>query len=578
MKKNVYIKKGQNILQGVKENNISFYAPCSGKGICGKCKVKIKNSTSNITEEEIKHLSKKEIKEGIRLACKTYMTEDGEVEIEYDINECKSDSKKIKYGIESLLKHKNIKIDFENGISIIDLIKKQLGNVYIDNEIMKNISNMNYNEPINIILYKDKIIDVKEDNCSNEKYGIAIDIGTTTVAIYLLNLNTGEQMSVKSFQNPQSLYGADVISRINYTIENRNGIDILKQKIIEEIDYNIGLILNKFNIVKEDVYKCVIVGNTAMSHIFWGLNLYTLSKLPFIPVNRDMLYDRGSNILFDNMNKNAVVMFLPNIAGFLGSDTVAAMIEADLIDNDKNILLIDLGTNGEIVLSTKESLLACSTAAGPAFEGANIKFGMQAFDGAINKFKIKEDIEYETINNKKARGICGSALVDIVSEMLKAGIINKTGKITNPQKIKNIKLSNRVVKKDKKYEFKITEDISITQDDIRQLQLAKSAIRSGINILMQEEKITVQDLDYICLAGAFGNFINKESAKVIGLIPNIDSENIISLGNAAGEGAKKFLCNDKLEEDINYYMDNTEHIDIAKYENFQEEFLKNIYL
>ncbi|MEJ8555272.1 ASKHA domain-containing protein [Tepidibacter sp. Z1-5] len=578
MKKTVYIKKGQNILQGLKENNISFYAPCSGKGICGKCKVKIKNSTSNITKEELKHLSKNEIEEGIRLACKTYMIEGGEVEIEYDINECKSDFKKIKYDTESLIQQRYIKTDIENGRSIIDIIKKQLGDVSIDIEMMRKISNTNYSDGINLILYKDKIIDIKKDNNSNNKYGIAIDIGTTTVAVYLLNLNTGEQISVKSFQNPQSLYGADVISRINYTIENKKGMDVLRQKIIKEIDDNIGLILNKHNIDKENVYKCVIVGNTAMSHIFWGLNLYTLSKIPFIPVNREMLYDRAFNIVFDNMNKNAVVIFLPNIAGFLGSDTVGAMIESDLINNDKNILLIDLGTNGEIVLSTKESLLACSTAAGPAFEGANIKFGMQAFDGAINKFKIKEDIEYETINNKKPRGICGSALVDMVSEMKKSGIINKTGKINNPEKIKNIKLSKRVVKKDKKYEFKITENISITQDDIRQLQLAKSAIRSGINILMKKQKISIENLDYIYLAGAFGNFINKESAKGIGLIPDIDSDNIISIGNAAGEGAKKFLCNDKLEEDISYYMKNTEHVDIAKYENFQEEFLKNIYL
>ncbi len=578
MKKNVYIEKGKNILQALKENNIPFYAPCSGNGVCGKCKVKTKNSTSNITKEEIKHLSKKEIEEGIRLACKTCMIEDGEVEIEYDINECKSDSKKTKYDTGSLIKQKYIKIDIENGISIIDIIKKQLGEVSIDNEMRKKISNINYNEGINIILYKDKIIDIKKDNHFNNKYGIAIDIGTTTVAVYLLNLDTGDQIVVRSFQNPQAVYGADVISRINYTIEYENGIDVLKQKIITEIDYNIGLILSEFNIDKEDVYKCVIAGNTAMSHIFWGLNLYTLSKLPFIPVNRELLSDKASNIVFDNMNKNAVVTFLPNIAGFLGSDTVAAMIESDFINNNKNILLIDLGTNGELVLSTKESLLACSTAAGPAFEGANIKFGMQAFDGAINKFKIKEDIEYETINNKKARGICGSALVDIVSEMLKSGIINKTGKIKNPDKIRNAKLSNRVVKKDKKYEFKITEDISITQDDIRQLQLAKSAIKSGINIMMKKEIIKVQDLDYIYLAGAFGNFINKESAKIIGLIPNIDSDNIIVLGNAAGEGAKKFLCNDKLREDINYYMNNTEHVDIAKCENFQEEFLKNIYL
>ncbi|WFD09913.1 ASKHA domain-containing protein [Tepidibacter hydrothermalis] len=578
MKKNVYMKKGENILQGLKERNISFYAPCSGKGICGKCKVKIKNSTSNITEEEIKHLSKKEIEEGIRLACKTYMSEDGEVEIDYDINGCKNDLKKIKYNTKSFIQQKYIKIDLENGVSVIDIIKKQLNNVYIDNEMMRNISNINYNEGINITLYKDRIIDIKNDNYFNEKYGIAIDIGTTTVAVYLLNLNTGEQISVKSFQNPQAVYGSDVISRINYTIENKKGIDVLRQKIIKEIDYNIGLILDQFNIDRQEVYKCVIVGNTTMSHLFWGLNLNTLSKIPFIPINREMLYDRACNIAFDNMNKNAVVIFLPNIAGFLGSDTVAAMIEADFINNDKNILLIDLGTNGEIVLFTKKSILACSTAAGPAFEGANIKFGMQAFDGAINKLNIKEDIEYETINNKKARGICGSALVDIVSEMKKSGIINKTGKINNPEKIKNDKLRNRVLKKDKKYEFKITENISITQDDIRQLQLAKSAIRSGINILMEKQKISIQDLDYIYLAGAFGNFINKESAKGIGLIPNVDSDNIISLGNAAGEGAKKFLCNDNLEEDINYYMNNTEHVDIAKYENFQEEFLKNIYL
>lgn len=454
-------------------------------------------------------------------------------------------------------------------------------------DIIRKISyNLDNEEEASCTMFKNELIAIEYDKNENI-YGIGIDIGTTTMACYLLDLHTGMLKKAISMQNPQVGYGADVISRIDFSLENDNGVDTLRARLIAGINELIGEAALQANVEVNHIYKCVIVGNTPMMHSFLGLSLKTLSVLPFKGVAKNMVIENASTLGLNKMNHRGKVILMPGIAGFIGGDTVGAMIAANFTNAKNNRLLLDLGTNGEIVLSTPRGRYTCSTAAGPAFEGAKIKDGMQAFSGAINTVKIEEDLAYTTIDNKPAKGVCGSGLIDLVSELLKARIINTDGRINDPSSIKNEKLAQRIKIKERKKEVIIVyakdsyqnEDIALTQKDIRELQLAKGAIKAGINILLKEGGISPEDIDEILLAGAFGNFVNKKSAASIGIFPKIALDNIISIGNGAGEGAIMVLSDeDILEKEAHVYAYNTKHIEISKHPDFQEEFLQGMYL
>ncbi|WP_246637714.1 ASKHA domain-containing protein [Crassaminicella profunda] len=593
-KKAVYINSEETVLEALNKEGILVYAPCGGKGDCGKCKIKIKGQISPITKEERKILTKEEIYKGIRLACKTYLYGQAEAEIleEQFTNESKGKlgAKRI-YAIDNHIVKKVVQLDsptFENGYTMADAIKKKLGNVHIGLKIMRYLSHhIDYTKDTTFTLYKDELIDIEYEDTRDQIYGIAIDIGTTTVVCYLIDLVKGVSIEVSSMQNPQVGYGADVISRINYTLENKDGLEILNKRIIHGIDELIHKVMEKTKIEKRHIYECVLVANTTMTHLFLGLDASSLSRVPFNAVTKEIIIEDAEQIGIKNINTKGKVVFLPGIAGFVGADTVGAMIAANLINNKDIKLLIDLGTNGEIVLSTPKGNYACSTAAGPAFEGAKIKYGMQAFSGAINQVEITDDLYYTTIDQKPAKGICGSGLIDIVSELLRVGIIREDGKIVDTEDLENEKLARRIIKNGSQkeviiaYENETQKDgyIAITQKDIREIQLAKGAIRGGINILLKVAKVKINDIDKILLAGTFGNFINKESARRIGVFPNVSMDKIISIGNAAGEGAITALCNQTvIQEQAEVYSSTTKHIEISNHPDFQDEFLEGMYL
>lgn len=583
-----------SLLDLFNQEGILIYSPCGGQGTCGKCKVRISGNANDITDEEKNFLSDEEIHKGIRLACKTYVS--GEVEVYLLEDNIKNDAKKRietnkQYRVNSPLTKKITKLDMptlENSYAMVDCIKNRLGKIKIDISLLKALSQkIAYSKEATFTLYDDELIDVEYKDTCNQKYGVAIDIGTTTVACYLVDLNKGIQMDVSSIQNPQAAYGADVISRINYTIEYEDGLKILSGKIQKAIDELIYTVAFQANVDTRYIYECVLVGNTTMYHLFWGIHPKSLSQLPFNAVTNEMIIKDAELVGLRNMNPRGKILFLPSIGGFVGSDTVGAMIGADMVHQPDNLLLIDLGTNGEIVLATQNGRYACSTAAGPAFEGAKIKYGMQAFRGAINAVKIEEDLCYTTIEDDPARGICGSGLIDVISEFLRVGLIEENGKILDPECIENEKLARRIIKNVRSKEVVIAyeeetenhEAIVITQKDIRELQLAKGAIKAGINILLKVANLKFENIDKILLAGAFGNFINKESARRIGIFPNIPLDKIISLGNAAGEGAKRVLCDQgMIETQANVYATTTKHIEISTHPDFQQEFLEGMYL
>lgn len=432
---------------------------------------------------------------------------------------------------------------------------------------------------------KTKLFFMPEDFIADkgEKYGISFDIGTTTVVGNLWDLKEGNSLGITARTNPQNIFGADVISRINYCEDDPDKFQIIRGKILDCLNEIICDFTSKNKINQNDISRVTVAGNTTMSHIFAGYNPKQLARAPFNTAYKGILEFTGAEINL-KVAADAKVILIPNIAGHVGGDITAGVLAVRLERLSGMNLFIDIGTNGEIVLSKDGKTFACSTAAGPAFEGAAIYQGMRAAAGAVENLKIKDGtVFFKTIENKEPVGICGSGLIEAISEMIKEGIINKKGRLLLPAEIKDREISedlaSRIREGEKGREFVLVfkeegEDIVITQLDIREVQLAKAAIYAGIKLMLGELDEKFENINSIIVAGAFGNYIDKESAIRIGLLPQISSDKIISVGNAAGTGASLALLSEEETEKASYLAEKIQHLELAMCSNFQEEYLK----
>ena len=609
-KKNIEVSQGTTALEALERAGINIDTPCGGKGICGKCKILINTGITTATPIEEELLSEEEIKKGFRLACQAKLFKDTIIEVPSEIrldfkgvfsSNLKGDIHRIK---------KNFALDSNLKKVFLGLEKPSLDDQRSDWERIKdglslkkieNISNLKISLPIlkkipllirkadfrvTVTICNDEIMDLESDNTAKKSYGMAFDIGTTTVVGYLIDLGSGEELSAVAKTNPQIIHGDDVISRIEFVQRQKDGLEKLQKEIVITLNEIIRETTQKAEIDKNNIYETVIVGNTCMHHLFLGLNPIHLAPSPYIPVIKESLSLKVKDIPGLSLNPTANIYLLPNISAFVGADILAGILSTSMWKEDKTILLVDLGTNGEVVLGSKGELWACSAAAGPAFEGARISSGMRAAEGAIDKVKIDNKfINYKVIEDGKVRGICGSGLIDLIAELLKLGLINKSGKLIGREE-GNSELSEeirkRIIKGQKGNKFllvkgKETENgkpLYLTQRDIREVQLAKAAIFAGIKILLKEVNIPLEDIQEILLAGAFGNFIDKKSAVRIGLLPNLPLKKIESVGNAAGRGAEITLCSNKMREVSEEISKKVKYVELSSRPDFQEEFIK----
>jgi len=320
-------------------------------------------------------------------------------------------------------------------------------------------------------------------------------------------------------------------------------------------------------IERKYIYEVVFVGNTGMHHLFLGIPPNSLAVSPYIPLMRESLYIKATDIDIDFPSYARCYIF-PNIAGFVGGDTVGAVMSSGMLRSKKTKLLIDIGTNGEIVLSSKERVCAVSCAAGPAFEGVRLSCGMSASKGAIEGVDIEgENIRLKVIGGEGPKGLCGSGIIDVLAQLLRMGVIDKTG---------GLKRNDKIISTKEGLAFPLTEKIYISQGDIRQLQLAKAALRAGIEILKKHMKIKDNDIDEVLIAGAFGNFLRRESLTEIGIIPKVLSEKVNFIGNAALEGAKIGLLSKKMRREAENISKRVEYLELMGRGDFQEEFLSAI--
>jgi uncharacterized 2Fe-2S/4Fe-4S cluster protein (DUF4445 family) len=416
-------------------------------------------------------------------------------------------------------------------------------------------------------------------------FGVAIDIGTTTVVAKLINMADGDCLSTQATLNPQTHYGDDVISRISYA-QTDLGLAELHKLIIDCINQLISQLCKQASIDPGRIYEVCVVGNTTMSHIFLKYPIAQLGRLPFKPFSVDAC-DLPASELGLQINPAANVHTVENIAGFVGSDTTAVAVAVDIGSAEETTLAIDIGTNGEVVLGTKGKLYAASCAAGPAFEGARIKCGSRAMEGAIQAVVVNEDdIDLDVIGGGLPRSICGSGLIDAVAVLLELGIIDSTGRFTQPQKLQDrlpSRILSRIIEHNRQPAFRLygrggekEKEIILTQRDIREVQLAKAAIRTGIKLLQKRMGLSDSDIKEVLLAGAFGNYIRRESALRIGLLPNVPLERIRFVGNAAASGAEMILLNSALRAEAERLARKIEYIEIANEPDFQEVFAESM--
>jgi uncharacterized 2Fe-2S/4Fe-4S cluster protein (DUF4445 family) len=405
-------------------------------------------------------------------------------------------------------------------------------------------------------------------------YGLAVDIGTTTVVAKLIDMTTGQCHAVEAALNPQTRFGDDVISRIAYA-ESDEKLNELHNAIIDCINNLISKLCEKTAAAENSIYEACIVGNTTMNHIFLKLPVGTLGQAPYKAHSLDA-HDVPPKDLGLTINPVGNVHAVENIAGFVGADTTAAALAADIDLADEMTLIVDIGTNGELVLGTKDKLYAASCAAGPAFEGARITCGSRATERAIEAVVINDDdIDLDVIGNRPPRTICGSGLIDAVAVMLELGIIDSTGRFAGPDKLREklpSAIFSRICTQQNEAAFYLAEEVFLSQKDIRQVQLAKAAIQTGIKILQRKLGIEDSDIKHILLAGAFGNYIRKESALRMGLLPNVPPERIRFIGNAAASGAQMVLISRSYRDKARELARKIEYIEIAHEKDFADTY------
>lgn len=592
------VPRGTLVTEAAASVGVAIEQVCGGKGTCGKCKVRVlTGALSPLSETERRHLSEQEVADGFRLACQATVMEDSSVEIGWA-----SATAGISILVEGLLEP--VPLDPLVQKTVVQVPAPTLTRQVADFEALQSVvSFLDGGFPrltpyalrllpgalraadglITAVHADGQLLSVEPGDTHEALYGFACDIGTTTVVGYLLDLTSGRRLAVASTLNPQTRFGDDVISRIEMAGRDGQGLEALRTVIVEAINDLLGQVVREAGLEREQVYALSVVGNTTMHHLFLGLSPAALGRSPYVPAVASPLQLDAADVGL-LAHPAAQLFVLPNIAGFVGADTVGVLLTTRLQHSEEIRLAIDIGTNGEMALGSRSRLLACSTAAGPAFEGAQLTHGMRAADGAIDRVDIEDEVVIHSIGRGKVRGICGSGAVDAIAALRRHGIIDATGRLLSRDEVEPLcgpRLAGRLIGHGAGTAFVLApaeqtatgRPIVLTQRDIRQIQLAKGAIRAGIEILMRELPCSAEQVAEVCLAGAFGNYIRPSSALTIGLVPHFPRAVITPVGNAAGAGAQMALLSRQAWQEAAALMAQVEYIELSLRQDFQQVFM-----
>lgn len=588
--KTLHAPPEQSLLDTLAKAGIALVSPCGGEGTCGKCRCKASGAVNPPTIAERTQLGDL-LDEGYRLSCQTLPS--GDVRIEIPDTSRVPNIRVLAGGAgRDVPFFPNVrqrpfhweKLDLEATGSQFDTVAHLLNaraDLRVELAVARELAlALDIGQDYFGIVLGNHLVEVRRSSEPTPLLGVAVDVGTTTVVAQIVDLTTGQNVATDSALNEQTSYGGDVISRINHANETPEGLSQLGDAIRGTVTRCIENAIGKSDFSLSDIYEMTVVGNTTMLHLFAGVHPRSLGQLPYSPV-----FSRGMDIPADalgyKMNPRANVHLLPSIAGYVGADTVGAMIATSFDEDNGQIrLLADIGTNCEIVLQKGGELLACSTPAGPAFEGARMDYGMLAGPGAIERVRFDEDCEIRVIGGETPIGICGSGIVDIAAELFRVGILDDTGRIQGADELLDAlppMLMGRIHEREKGNVFELAIDakgapILFTQHDVREIQLAKAAIRSGIETLLDMAGVRAEELDEVLIAGGFGNYLNKENAQRLGMIPNVDLDKVKFVGNAALVGSRLALISTEMRSRAERLARTIQHVQIAGTPNFRMRF------
>lgn len=588
----IEVPPNTTILKAAQTAGINLNAICGGLSSCGSCIIKLQPETqvTPVSVLEREELGNEKLAQGFRLACQTKLLESIVIEIP---EESFSASQRTQ------IEGQNLSFDFEPVISFSDLelppfsqgdelsiwgqIKQLLTETGMKEFVIDNLTSFQKcgeilnkdKQKIRLIFHQQRLISIITPE--TPLLGMAVDIGTTKIAGYLIDLCNGQTIAKKGLMNPQIVYGEDVMARITHAMNETQGIQTLQnvllnsiRQLAEELCKQASQDL-KNHYETQHIMELVLVGNTAMHHLFLGLPVKQLGMAPYLPFVSDLLELDLQRCGID-FSEGSKTTFLPNIAGFVGADHVSMLLAAGVNQELKNTLYIDIGTNTEISLLYDQKIISCSTASGPAFEGAHIQDGIRAADGAIEKVKMDDKgIHFQTINQQKPIGICGSGIVDAIAQMLNNNILKPSGIFNLEHPWLASKKELILVPAEKTSHQR---NIVITRKDVGEIQLAKAAIRAAIELMLKEAGLTYQDLKKVVIAGAFGSYIDISSAKRIGMFPDFPTQVFTQIGNAAGIGAVQCLLSKEKRKEAVALSKKIKYLELATHADFTAQYTK----
>jgi uncharacterized 2Fe-2S/4Fe-4S cluster protein (DUF4445 family) len=592
------VAPGTSILRAAHAAGIDITATCGGRGRCTSCRVKfVRGTVPPPTIMDELQLGDDLVREGYRLSCQCRVTEPIAVQVAPPLDEqafqiLGADRRVRDVGrvaIESGIAKQVVKVrlpqEERHQTSDVEELLAAIGRAPEDvpHEILRQLpaTLRDAEGEVSVASFGRRVLAVEKGDTAAMKFGLAVDIGTTSVDTALIELESGERLASISSLNPQAVFGGDLMSRIAFAQFNPANLKKLQTRILGLLNQHVEQVVRESGVLAKWIYKVVVVGNTCMHHILLGIDPSYVGLAPYAPVMRHPLVLPARD-LFLKVNPEARVCLLPIVAGFVGADAVAVALATRIYESPEVRIAVDIGTNGEVLLGSQARLWACSAPAGPALEGAQIRHGMRGALGAIDRARIEDDVAVHTIGEAAPLGICGSGIIDVIAGMLDAGILDHTGLIQVDGRDRlPPRLRERVTMRGEERRFILVRageagapgEIALTQDDVRQVQLAKGAIASGVAMLQRIAGIPDEGVAEVMLAGGFGNYVSIRSALRIGLIPPLPAEKIRYVGNAAALGAQLCLVSEPERGRAERIARSIEHVSLAAHPDFQDIFV-----
>lgn len=564
--------EGERLYDVIAGAGIQFDAPCGGRCFCGKCRAIMHDARgeliSGMGEEEARFFTGDERAQGWRLICAVDVHGDIMLKLGSRGAQIMADSAQI--GMESVAPAVTSRVielsqpSLDDPRSDLDRLNAE-ANVRLSLDMMRRLpfALRECGFKPEVVALRDKALYIGAPG--NGLYGVAVDVGTTTMVAYLMNLEDGSVIDVDSALNPQRVYGGDVISRSDFASQSEENGRKMQQLVVDKLDGMICGMARRKGIDAGRIFHIVLVGNTTMMHMLAGLTTRNISVSPFIPAVTSELTLPARELGFTLANAMATVGSC--VAGYVGADTVACVLDCGMDRSDELCLMVDIGTNGEIALGDKNGIICCSTAAGPALEGAHIKCGMGGVTGAILRVNLSDGVDIGVIGGGEAQGICGSGLVDAIAGMLDRGYIDEMGGMDEDE------MGELAGEDAGRPALMLTDSVMITQRDVREVQLAKAAIAAGIQTLVAQRECAIGDIGALYIAGGFGNYIDRERAARIGLLPRELLTRMKPVGNAAGAGAKRMLMSRAELDRASDIARSMEYLELSARADFQDLFV-----